>query len=336
MLTDHLSMHIGEIVSVETLFERYRRWIVRSCPFDSIGVELSARSATAEVERRLFEQKRGDIVSNFGRFADAFDVSTVMPLVVYLCTQQLSADKIQSALGALESYILRRDICGLTTKNYNRFFVGLVARLRSAEGDKVDQLFLYLSTRTSDLERWPDDSELRQGWLDSGQYKGPRQPRLRYVFEAIERVKRSKLSEDIEIKSALTIEHIMPQKWKASWPLPGFDDSVKDEFDPVRIKAEAARDAAVDKLGNLTLLTSSLNSVISNGPFSVKMPAIRAHSSLALNRELDAVDKWDETQIAERGASLFNLAREIWGRPSGTARRRWTNPTLPMALDKRK
>ena len=312
MLTDHLSMHIGEIVSVETLFERYRRWIFNRRPFDSTVAELNAITATAEVEKRLFNQLRNDTVGTFGRFADAFDVSTAMPLVVYLSINSNVGDRLPEALDALESYIIRRDICGLTTKNYNRFFVGIVARLRSTDRDKVDELVSYLSTRTSDLERWPDDSEWRRGWLDGDQYKGPRQPRLRYIFEKIEKAKRSALSEEIEIKSALTIEHIMPQKWRAFWPIPGFENVPPDQFDPVRTKSEAARDAAVNKLGNLTLLTSSLNTTVSNGPFAVKMPAVRAHSSLALNRELNCTDKWDETKIAERGASLFDLARKIW------------------------
>jgi hypothetical protein len=75
------------------------------------------------------------------------------------------------------------------------------------------------------------------------------------------------------------------------------------------------RDGAVNNLGNLTLLTHSLNSSVSNGPYSVKMPAVRSHSSLALNRELNEYDHWDEESIAERGASLFIVAKRLWSAP---------------------
>lgn len=313
MLTDHLSMHIGDLVSVETLFESYRRWILNANPFPSVVLELEAITATAEVEKRLFEQVRGDPIGDFGRFANAFDVSTAMPLVIYLATTADSAGELSRGLAALESYILRRDICGLTTKNYNRLFVGIIDRLRAAEGNRVDALIAYLSSRQSEIDRWPDDAEWRQGWLGRDQYKGPRQPRLRYLFEAIERAKRSALNEDIEIKSALTVEHIMPQSWHTSWPIPGIDHL--DDLDPERLTRQVEREGAINKLGNLTLLTGALNSSVSNGPYSVKMPAVRSHSSLALNRELNGYDEWTEAQVAERGAALFKAARGIWQAP---------------------
>jgi len=313
MLTDHLSMHIGDLVSVEKLFESYRRWILNTSPFVSVKAELEAITRTAKVEQRLFEKDRGDPVGGFGRFADAFDVSTAMPLVIYLATTADSDAELSRGLATLESYILRRDICGLTTKNYNRLFVGIIDPLRDVEGNRVDALIANLSSRTSDIDRWPDDAEWRDGWLGRDQYKGSRQPRLRYLFEALERSKRSALSEDIEIKSALTIEHIMPQTWRISWPIPGLDQL--DELNPEGREREMKREAAINKLGNLTLLTGPLNSSVANGPYSEKMPAVRAHSSLALNRELNGYDEWAEEQISQRGEALFNTARNIWRAP---------------------
>jgi Protein of unknown function (DUF1524) len=148
------------------------------------------------------------------------------------------------------------------------------------------------------------------------QYNGPRQPRLRYILEAIEQAKRSALNEDIEIKSALTIEHIIPQRWKEGWPISGFEHLQDDEFVPERLTRNMERDGAINKLGNLTLLTQALNSTVSNGPFAAKMPAVRSHSSLALNRELHAYEVWNEETIAERGAALFQVAQKIWGAPN--------------------
>lgn len=315
MLTDHLSMHIGDLVSVESLFERYRRWVLNERPFASVQEELSSISATAAVEMRLFRQDRDDPLGDFGSFADAFDVSTAMPLVVYLASVPEMGAELGEALSVLQSYIMRRDTCGLTTKNYNRFFVGLVDRLRTADGNKVEALISFLSTRQSDIDRWPDDTEWQQAWLERDQYKGVRQPRLRLIFEKIEREKRSALNEDIEINSALTIEHIMPQQWQEFWPIRDLDKFGDSEFHPDRIARQSARSVAVNRLGNLTLLTGPLNSTVSNGPYEEKMPAIRAHSSLALNRDLGQFDTWNEETIAARGLSLFQFARQIWRAP---------------------
>jgi hypothetical protein len=315
MLTDHLAMHNGDLVSVEGLFERYRRWILNDRPFENVTLELESISDTAAVERRLFDQGLDDPIGNFGRFADAFDVSTVMPLVVYLATEPSVAPEIDQALEILESYILRRDICGLTNKNYNRLFVGLIDRLREADGDKIDEMAANLSSRRSDIDRWPTDEEWRRAWLGRGQYKGARQPRLRYIFEAIEIAKRSALNENIEIKSSLTIEHIMPQRWREFWPVPEFDHRDDSDVNVDNLARQAERDAFIDRLGNLTLLTGVLNSTVSNGPYSVKMPAVRSHSSLALNRDLIQFDNWDEQSITARGLSLFDVASRIWMAP---------------------
>lgn len=318
MLTDHLSMHVGDIVSVETLFEKYRRWILNESPFAGVTTELESISATAAVERRLFDQEAHDPIGQFGRFADAFDVSTAMPLVVYLATSPEVGIDLPRALAILESYILRRDICGLTTKGYNRLFVGIIDKLREAGPDKVAALIDYLSARTADTDRWPSDNEWQQAWLGRDQYQNSRQPRLRYLLENIETAKRSRLNEDIEIKSQLSVEHIMPQKWQEHWSVPGFDH-VEDRTDPELVARQMKRQGAVNKLGNLTLLTHSLNTSVSNGPFSVKMPAVRSHSSLALNRELVNYDHWDEEMIAARGMALFNLARQVWVYPAVAA-----------------
>jgi hypothetical protein len=241
-----------------------------------------------------------------------------MPLVIYLATDPDVATEINRALAVLESYILRRDICGLTTKNYNRFFVSIIDRLRSSEGDKINAMVTFLSGRHSDTDRWPDDTELQRAWLSRAQYQNARQPRLRYIFEAIELANRSALNEDIDIKSALSIEHIMPQKWKENWPIPEFDNIGDKELNPDYWVRQAKRDRVINTLGNLTLLTHPLNASVSNGPFSVKLPAVRAHSSLALNRELNAYDEWTEEKIVARGMSLFSKAKNIWAAPVQT------------------
>jgi hypothetical protein len=139
---------------------------------------------------------------------------------------------------------------------------------------------------------------------------------LRYILEAIELAKRTALNEDIQIKSTLSIEHIMPQKWRTNWSIPGFNYQDDDDTDPEHITLKVKRDSVIDTLGNLTLLTGPLNSSVSNGPFSVKMPAVRAHSSLALNRELIEYEDWNEETISIRGMALFGTAKKIWIAPT--------------------
>ena len=171
MLTDHLSMILGKNVSISNLFSEYRKWILDKKPFATVNDELEAITSTAKVEQRLFKSEAVDPVGNFGKFASAFEISTAMPLVIYLATEIDVESELIRALEALKSYILRRDICGLTTNNYNKFFVSIITELRGSEGNKVNKLITFLSDRKSDLERWPDDSEWQEKWLIRDHYR---------------------------------------------------------------------------------------------------------------------------------------------------------------------
>lgn len=317
LLSDHLAMMKAELVSVETLFDGYRRWIIDKMPFGGdVEAELRAIAASATVFRRLTGYDGADVLGRFGRFSRAFDVSTATPLVLYLGTTIEDQSELGEALATIESFIVRRDICGLTTAGYNKVFTDLIARLRAVERPAlVAALRDGLATGTLDTARWPDDAEFGDAWRSRTQYKPARQGRLRHLFERLEECKRANASEIVEIKTDLTLEHIMPQKWRTHWPIPGFCH--EDEATPSAeyLSRQAAREGKVHTMGNLTLLTHGLNASVSNGAFSVKMPAVRAQSALVLNRELHDHAEWNEDAITVRGASLFKVAAQLWQAP---------------------
>ena len=139
LLVDHLAMKRADIVSVDTLFDEYKRWIVRDRPFPSVEDELRSIAASTAIHRRIVEQDLTDPLGVFGRFARAFDVSTAMPLVLYLATEGgLAGGVLAEALQLIQSFIVRRDICGLPTGSYNRFFAEMVAVLRKQGNGRRD------------------------------------------------------------------------------------------------------------------------------------------------------------------------------------------------------
>ena len=314
LLSDHLAMMKAELVSVETLFDAYRRWIVDDREFDGdVEAELRAIATSAAVYRRLLKQAKDDVLGRFGRFSRAFDVSTATPLVLFLGTTIADPVQLAAALGAIESFIVRRDICGLPTAGYNKIFTDIIGNLRAlGHADVLFTLRERLALGTLDTVRWPDDAEFGAAWLSRTQYKPARQGRLRHVFERIEEHKRTTASEVVEIKTDLTLEHIMPQKWRAYWPISGYAHEDEEAPSPEHVSKQIARDLQVHVLGNLTLLTHGLNAAVSNGAFSVKMPAIRAQSALILNRDLHDYAEWTEASIAARGADLLKVAAQLW------------------------
>ena len=82
------------------------------------------------------------------------------------------------------------------------------------------------------------------------------------------------------------------------------------------------RDSHVHRLGNLTLITSALNSAISNGPWegsTGKYRALEKHDVLLINRRLRemSADGWDEKRIDDRTAEMVDALLATWPVPEG-------------------
>ena len=103
------------------------------------------------------------------------------------------------------------------------------------------------------------------------------------------------------------IEHLLPQRWQDHWPVPD-------------LQAEVARDNHVHLLGNLTLLTSSLNSSVSNRSWpgeDGKRAVLERHDVLLMNRKLRGFESWDEKSIAERTEEAISALIRTWPAPEG-------------------
>lgn len=85
---------------------------------------------------------------------------------------------------------------------------------------------------------------------------------------------------------------------------------------------EAGRERIIHTLGNLTLLTGSLNSKVSNGPWAGttgKRQALRAHDVLLLNRDIDdqANEQWSDEAVRARTQKLAQSVIDVWPVPPG-------------------
>ena len=78
--------------------------------------------------------------------------------------------------------------------------------------------------------------------------------------------------------------------------------------------ATAERNAAVDRIGNLTLVTSAFNQGVSNLGWEFKRPELAAQSALQLNLPVAAAEDWDEAAITARSAALAEITCRIWQR----------------------
>ena len=87
-----------------------------------------------------------------------------------------------------------------------------------------------------------------------------------------------------------------------------------EEGEPRAAKTRA-RDAALQTLGNLTILTQELNSAVSNGSWVEKRPELLNHSLLPINQQFHDQDVWNEAAITDRSNELLERALKLWPRP---------------------
>ncbi len=232
--------------------------------------------------------------------------------------------------GDLVSYLVRRSICGLTTKAYNNLFLGTMRQLRSSG---VTPLALRTSLRGSsaDTFRWLDDAEFRNACLTGAMYPGRLDaPKAKAMLAELERGLREAIRpEELFIGGLdhLDIDHLLAQSWYAHWPL--IDGSVASSEEAAVVeqlarsgldltapqKATADRQAAVRSLGNLTLLNLSVNRQVQNHAFTGKRDLLVANTNLRLNIPLLTRDSWDEAGVAERGQLLTDVALKLWPGP---------------------
>lgn len=246
-------------------------------------------------------------------------LQTAVPLLAWLRTlpaDRLSVADHERAAGAVESWVLRRMILGANTRGYNAAFLGVLksaqAAARTPEANIADAVVAALAAGPNSLA-WPSDDEITSAFTQDRFYGRFTQERIRLILGAIDaqmRVNNPKTEPAVFDYAQLQIEHLMPKRWEPHWPLPAGvgEDPAQREL------ATSERSAAVDHIGNLTLVTSAFNQGVSNLGWEQKRPELATQSALQLNLPIAATEHWDEETITARGEALADIACRIWPR----------------------
>ena len=313
-LNHYLTMMKGDEVIISQMFLDYKD-LVNSRNGARAQEHLQHFGSYADVYESFDAYPTDSMEGLFFYRLNQMDTTTVFPLLLEVSkrhpgpTGQSERNRI---LLDLESFLVRRAVCGLTAKNYNRFFAQLVARLHiSGSNFSLAEIRQQLLAETADTQRWPDDNEFRQAWTTIDFYKRLKKSVQRMIFEAIEAVLHTGKTEKVKIERKLTLEHLLPRDWEAHWPL-----VVHEQSPDAHELALQRRNESMHRVGNLTLLTKELNPSVSNGPWSKKRDKILEHSALNLNRPFKDFAIWDEDAIEQRSKVLFDVAVKIWPRPA--------------------
>lgn len=321
LLMQHfLSSRQGVDIPIKHLYVEYKFWIDRQRPFATVREELSTLARQRDDFRRIIEPRKGDPLYNLSVFLDRFDIRTAYPFLLHLLDQKATDADWSEISSILEAYLVRRAICGLTTKNYNRIFLGLIRTLRE-DGVSPANLRRALSTPIGDSVEWPNDEQFAKAWQSTGAYNNLLNPKIVHVLLRLNDSYAHSKNERIAVVGPLSVEHILPQNWVEHWPLPNGSKGFTwqelwnaDANDP-RTAATRRRESLVNTWGNLTIITQELNSANSNLPWLQKRPKLLESSLLPINLQLGKAEIWDEDAIERRGKELFDRAKEIWPGP---------------------
>ena len=321
-LNQFLIARTGDVVTASEVFYKFKEYVV-NCGISTIELLKLMHDLAKIYETHVTNsQSTNNEIGSVDMFlyrTQAMDVEVIKSLIIYLLDPSLpkiSEDRIVKALTHIESWLVRRTLMRATTKGFNRFVAQMITDLLRGDRLVCDELIeSYLATQVAESTYWPDDAQIIDQMRDFRMYKLIRGPRTRMILEALEddargyTRTRSGSAEQRCTRDTLTLEHIMPQSWEATWPL-GNNEAID------------VRNRAVQYLGNLTLLTTKLNSQVSNGPWlgtNGKQAALKGQSSLLLNALIDQqyAAEWTVETIKQRNSDLVNRIIEIWPTPLG-------------------
>ena len=259
---------------------------------------------------RIYRDVEDICLPGFAQFLErrkVMNAGVVTPLLLWLLSAEVPSTTLANCFRALESFLVRRALCGYSARSHGEVFVSLIKSLAGEVADNADRIIIsHLDDRTAQAALWPDDQELLKRFVNVPLYRFLPRGRLRMVLTAIEHNLRTNKAETQEVPGNLHIEHVMPQAWHLNWPLP--DHASGDE------DAGSARERAIHTIGNLTLVNGRLNSSLSNAPWDRKRTTLQDHSVLFLNKWLvtEGPEEWDETAIKNRSEWFYAQAAKIW------------------------
>ena len=295
---------------VDTLAHSYKYFINKYCNKNK-NIVLDGLDAYAKCYRESFKNNDcSQTVSNSNSMERMNIIifgmknSTLIPYILYVNKNVKSKEEREKIYGILESYIMRRIVVHATNKNYNNFINSFISNKINTAIELEKKLE---EAPRSDISKYfPTDDDLKDGFLHSKlpnlQSKG-----ILYLLESA--IRPAKSSTSLMGFKNYSLEHLMPKKWRNNW------SACKTK------ELETKRDSTLLTLGNLTIITQSLNASIRDASWNTKLEGKKSQVGLkvcaaGLSTMTDVLSRpnWTEQDIYDRGEWLYQKAIKVWKR----------------------
>lgn len=232
----------------------------------------------------------------------ALEITQILPLMLLLKEKYnnniLTNKEFNDIVKIIESYLVRRDICKLSTQSLNKYFSRIALEIKNLNtGLECVSCINNSIINLTGNGKYPDDREIIDALEKFDFYNYSRKSIV---------IKKLCNSYGIAVNQATTVEHIMPQNLER-WENELVSD---DEINELRETHRIYRHA----IGNLTFLPRSLNAIVGNAPFLNKKNAIATDFAICHdfhNEILHAETQvWNQQVILQRS---MRLATQIAG-----------------------
>ncbi|MBN8877031.1 MAG: DUF262 domain-containing protein [Sphingobacteriales bacterium] len=296
-----------EFTKVEGLFDSYKKFIKN---YKINKLELIAEiKEYAKIFQENFdieiidsELSDNSSIERLNAVIFGLENTTLIPYVLFALKNVTDQQEQNKIFDYLEAYIMRRMVCHANTKNYNQLFG---ERFISNNILTKDDLKSFIDKRSDKVNYMPSDSELKEGFHQS-KLTNKQASGILYFIESKIR-NRAKHSTSLLGLNRYSLEHLMPKKWENQW------GKLSNEQDKLN------RNRKLLTLGNLTIITASLNSSIRDGNWNVKKsgktnkPGLNQYAAgLDTFSQYLALAVWDESEISKRADFLYDKALITW------------------------
>lgn len=291
-----LQLRPGTPLKAADIYHEFRSFFLRTVGTRGVDGILSdlRRFGSYYTAFSLGQEKQPALKAVFARLRSLIEVSSPVVLTLYDYHERaktLSTDEFVEAIELLESFVFRRSVCDMQTRNLGQIFPSIAYRIKEAQPLLSLKVALY---RQSKKRRFPTDVEFREALETRDVYD------MRTCFYLLDRLEN--FSKERIDTSSFTIEHVMPQnedlrpEWRS---MLGSDWKVVWE-------------TWLHRLGNLTL--TGYNSTYSDRPFVEKKTIAGGfnESPLRLNKFIREQSTWTAAAIEQRGKQLAEKALEVW------------------------
>ncbi|GAA9856651.1 DUF262 and DUF1524 domain-containing protein [Helicobacter pylori] len=247
----------------------------------------------------VFKKEADKYLNKALGFLVDLEMDVIYPLLLELYSDYsdgvLSKQDFISIIALIESYLVRRAVCGIPSNGLNKFFAYFARYIQKDEYFK--SLKAHFGSLTNN-QRFPNNDEFKDRLITIDFYNFKKK---QYFFERLENFDRKERVYTHEY----TTEHIMPQTLTEEW-----ERDLGGNF-------QAIHDKYLHTIGNLTL--TGYNSEYSNRSFQEKQDMEKGfkQSPLMLNESLRDGDlkSFGEEEIKKRANDLADLALKIWTYP---------------------